>query len=904
MNSYATQAGLDLANASDMFKTSIAIATDKIKEAIPTDNSYTLDQFNAELKKLGMFIGDADLSVMNDLVQSFKPFMKQITTTTRTLGNANDVVNQAINGYDEGTQWMNTLRPDIGSRIQCDSWVGDVYFEGGIKSIGDVPINKGTVIQDWMFKNIGLWHDAGSGYVPKPGDYMSGAHHVGVYLGNNKVRSRDSSGGVTTHDLDEWNSSYNLEGIGEIAPLLGNVTNAITDVSEKITRGTTSTYTGEGLQAIEMKEKYLTTEFELQAQLDKYEQTAFDTIQALSESAEVIKKSIEAKYKILKTTGINDEQQNRLIAKEERLMLYQIQETMAKLIEEQANGYIEDIEAQFNFDVASSASRLDFNSIADKYDSIFVDMSTDVGRTIDNINQAIKNADEVGNKAVAKSLRQTLNKFTTKLSEFFDGAEQAINKQYEYVETAINNIGATSLQKEGMNRRFNVEKNSTLAKMYAKQEDIYGNIYKNQTNDALEELHRNGELSAETLQRLADIETKLTQIHWAKQQAEELGEFKTQLEEANGVFKQALEDGLVDYMTDGVNAVLDGTKSIGDAFRELATSILKTMQQFFAKRMIEGLMDRLYPNIDKEKQIVDTANWQPKDLLSDPSKQQIYQQQMNNPALQPYMIEGHIIKNAPSGDVYGPINKPEYEALSPADILAQKLTEASGAVDNFKNSLIGEWQIRDDNDKVLYPNSEEASTSVSNFAGTLDSASTTLGTTLSTLQQRVTTAFEAVSQNAGQVSTSLANLASRVNSIGSTGTGFATGGYVSGQGTSTSDSIPAMLSNSEYVINAKAVRKYGTNFLDAVNNGTFVTIKPRHQYASGGLVTETAREATSTVVTELGRGIGTNINNEAHFNLVMASNQEDAMRAFMRSPEGQRIYLDMARKYASTTVKF
>ena len=69
-------------------------------------------------------------------------------------------------------------------------------------------------------------------------------------------------------------------------------------------------------------------------------------------------------------------------------------------------------------------------------------------------------------------------------------------------------------------------------------------------------------------------------------------------------------------------------------------------------------------------------------------------------------------------------------------------------------------------------------------------------------------------------------------------------------------------------------------------------------------VTETAREATSTVVTELGRGIGTNINNEAHFNLVMASNQEDAMRAFMRSPEGQRIYLDMARKYASATVKF
>ena len=661
----------------------------------------------------------------------------------------------------------------------------------------------------------------------------------------------------------------------------------------------------ESLEVINKLYDYLLKPIELAESISKYTQPKFGSVADIkASSAEYAKMLTKFERDLATVTGADDKQQKELRDLMQRLQDFQLQEVIANKLKQQADSVLDDIEAQFNFDIASSASRLDFNSISDKYDGLFSDMNNSIGKTIESIRKAIDDADKAGNKTVAKDLRQTLNKFTTKLSEFFGGAEQAINKQYEYVETAINNIGATSLQKEGMNRRFNVEKNSTLAKMYAKQEDIYGSIYKNQTNDALEELHRNGELSAETLQKLADTETKLTQIHWAKQQAEELGEFKTQLEEANGVFKQALEDGLVDYMTDGVNAVLDGTKSIGDAFRELATSILKTMQQFFAKRMIEGLMDRLYPNIDKEKQIVDTANWQPKDLLSDPSKQQIYQQQMNNPALQPYMIEGHIIKNAPSGDVYGPINKPEYEALSPADILAQKLTEASGAVDNFKNSLIGEWQIRDDNDKVLYPNSEEASTSVSNFAGTLDSASTTLGTTLSTLQQRVTTAFEAVSQNAGQVSTSLANLASRVNSIGSTGTGFATGGYVSGPGTSTSDSIPAMLSNSEYVINAKAVRKYGTNFLDAVNNGTFVTIKPRHHYASGGLVTETAREATSTVVTELGRGIGTNINNEAHFNLVMASNQEDAMRAFMRSPEGQRIYLDMARKYASTTVKF
>jgi hypothetical protein len=40
---------------------------------------------------------------------------------------------------------------------------------------------------------------------------------------------------------------------------------------------------------------------------------------------------------------------------------------------------------------------------------------------------------------------------------------------------------------------------------------------------------------------------------------------------------------------------------------------------------------------------------------------------------------------------------------------------------------------------------------------------------------------------------------------------------VSGPGTGTSDSIPAMLSNGEYVIRAAAVQSVGTSFLDGIN---------------------------------------------------------------------------------------
>lgn len=60
--------------------------------------------------------------------------------------------------------------------------------------------------------------------------------------------------------------------------------------------------------------------------------------------------------------------------------------------------------------------------------------------------------------------------------------------------------------------------------------------------------------------------------------------------------------------------------------------------------------------------------------------------------------------------------------------------------------------------------------------------------------------------------------------------GFATGGYVRGPGTGTSDSILARLSNGEYVIRAEAVRRYGLSMLNRINSLRL----PR--FASGGLV--------------------------------------------------------------------
>jgi len=59
---------------------------------------------------------------------------------------------------------------------------------------------------------------------------------------------------------------------------------------------------------------------------------------------------------------------------------------------------------------------------------------------------------------------------------------------------------------------------------------------------------------------------------------------------------------------------------------------------------------------------------------------------------------------------------------------------------------------------------------------------------------------------------------------------LADGGYIRGAGTTTSDSIPAMLSDKEFVVRASSVAKYGTGFLDAINAG----VLPKTVYREGG----------------------------------------------------------------------
>jgi TP901 family phage tail tape measure protein len=79
----------------------------------------------------------------------------------------------------------------------------------------------------------------------------------------------------------------------------------------------------------------------------------------------------------------------------------------------------------------------------------------------------------------------------------------------------------------------------------------------------------------------------------------------------------------------------------------------------------------------------------------------------------------------------------------------------------------------------------------------------------------------------------------------------ATGGFIQGAGTKNSDSIPARLSNGEYVVRASAVDEYGVGMLNEINEKKFASGGMK-KYSTGGFVGASA--ASTQTATALGYG--------------------------------------------------
>ena len=145
---------------------------------------------------------------------------------------------------------------------------------------------------------------------------------------------------------------------------------------------------------------------------------------------------------------------------------------------------------------------------------------------------------------------------------------------------------------------------------------------------------------------------------------------------------------------------------------------------------------------------------------------------------------------------------------------------------------------------------------------------------------------------------------------------FMPGGNVTGPGTGTSDSIPAMLSNGEYVIKADSVKKYGIDTFDALNAQRFAAggpantsamITPSVPYymADGGSI---FKKIMSSAISPFGAaGFGVDIlnkidsyrkNKDLHKWVEASGDGAKWMQYATKNPKAESIYVyDMANRF-------
>lgn len=131
----------------------------------------------------------------------------------------------AINDYWDGQQWRGNLGSDAAG--WCDDFVHQIYKDVFTQLGKADPFGDG-VVNDASFKALGAYHagdlEAVRGAL-QVGDLVDTPGHVGIYVGNGMVRSRQSSAGVHDLSLDEFSNTFGgIQGYGSLAEATGGMT--------------------------------------------------------------------------------------------------------------------------------------------------------------------------------------------------------------------------------------------------------------------------------------------------------------------------------------------------------------------------------------------------------------------------------------------------------------------------------------------------------------------------------------------------------------------------------------------------------------------------------------------------------------------------------------------------------
>lgn len=336
-----------------------------------------------------------------------------------------------------------------------------------------------------------------------------------------------------------------------------------------------------------------------------------------------------------------------------------------------------------------------------------------------------------------------------------------------------------------------------------------------------------------------------------------------------------IKDNLVSGLSDAFQSIYWGEKSAKDALQDFANTFLQT----FTKKMFDTAFDELFGNIFDS---ISGRNTLDADVVTNVESRVTvdmtkFQQDVTDAGLTLQQeLNGQLIPS------FQALNSVIQEILTKAGVTSVGVSGAtgiSGVVGNVVGSAVGQHNTESTTigSGIAMPDLSSSVKGLERFdkgvisatgAITADTAATRISTSVTDDLSTVTkstgnsampalmAAVTAVSGSLGKFGTVLQTVM-MIMQIGKAAKlwAFADGGAVSGAGTGTSDSIPARLSNGEYVIKASSAKALGTNFLDRLNSvGDGRTIRsgrlPRFKYADGGEVRTENSQLGNTMPTE------------------------------------------------------
>lgn len=342
-------------------------------------------------------------------------------------------------------------------------------------------------------------------------------------------------------------------------------------------------------------------------------------------------------------------------------------EATSKIIDFNMTNYLDNVKSQLSkLDFSDRGNYTDITSKQADYTFKLTQIKNmaiqNVANSLDRLQELYGYMERQGFISEAQQIKQKIESTLESLYKVFDSAIEKINANYDNMTKRFDNMSWTNLQREQGHKEIEAYRNQALAEQYhAEMTSLQGGY--NQLRDEIEACNKEAErlkeigddkgaqvqldkVKGKTVELNAVME-KLKSTHALEVLAEEAGHLKDAMEETNDTFKQSVEDGLVDFMTDGVNSVLDGTKTIEEAFLEMVVSILKTMQKFFTEKIVTGLMNQWFGDTSTQS-LMSPFDYNP-EAQWQWSKNPEYVAQQNNPGLAQFNREGYYITNLPEG---------------------------------------------------------------------------------------------------------------------------------------------------------------------------------------------------------------------------------------------------------------